>query len=104
LICTDAGEEKVSPDESHLGFDIPVLVRESTDSPGGRDAMKNWLGIVQEEEAFPRPSDELVKFYEQNLHYPMFCSLGNGHFYQALNCFRLKKESIILPETPGVTI
>lgn len=104
LICTPAGIENISPEESHLGFDIPVLVRESTDSPGGKDAMKNWLGIVKEESAFPVPDDELVKYYEQGLYYPLFCSLGNGHFYQALNCFRLRKESIIKPGDPNVTI
>jgi hypothetical protein len=60
------------------GHDIPVLVREPVGSPTRQEALQTWRGRVAEEEGFPpvRVEDEEV-----------FTSLGNGHFFQALNLF-----------------
>lgn len=61
------------------GHDIPVVVREPPDSQTRKDAVRVWTQRVREEEAFPpviaTPSEEI------------FTSLGNGHFFQALNLY-----------------
>jgi len=61
------------------GHDIPVVVRDPTNSPLHAEALKAWKQKVDEEEGFPpvrvSTSDE------------MFTSLGNGHFFQALNLY-----------------
>lgn len=60
--------------------DVPVLVRESANTGIGHDAVAKWREHTTAEPAFPpflfEGKDEV------------FCSLGNGHFSQALNLFR----------------
>jgi hypothetical protein len=61
------------------GHDIPVLVREPPGSYFHEEALRIWKERVADEEGFPPvradPSQEI------------FTSLGNGHFFQALNCY-----------------
>jgi hypothetical protein len=61
------------------GHDIPVVVREPTGSVTQAEALRVWKARVSEEDAFPPvrvgASDEI------------FTSLGNGHFFQALNLY-----------------
>lgn len=68
------------------GHDIPVLVREPPSSAFHGEALKVWKQRVSEEEGFPpvrAPESEEI-----------FTSLGNGHFFQALNLFDCQCTSI----------
>jgi hypothetical protein len=62
-----------------VGHDIPVVVREPPNSVVHGDALKAWKKKVSEDEGFApvriAPEEE------------MFTSLGNGHFFQALNLY-----------------
>jgi len=60
--------------------DVPVVVRESADSEWGRKAKDRWRETVAAEKDFP---PFLLEDKQE-----FFCSLGNGHFSQALNLFR----------------
>jgi hypothetical protein len=68
------------------GHDIPVLVREPAGAEIGAEAYKLWSARVAEEEGFPPvradPSQEF------------FTSLGNGHFFQALNLIACECKGI----------
>lgn len=61
------------------GHDIPVLVREPPGSDFHAEALQVWRDRVGEEDGFPpvRANDD-----EE-----LFTSLGNGHFFQALNLY-----------------
>eukprot|EP00932_Pfiesteria_piscicida_P000198 SRR837773.1019.p2 GENE.SRR837773.1019~~SRR837773.1019.p2 ORF type:complete len:308 (-),score=115.10 SRR837773.1019:69-887(-) len=61
------------------GHDIPVLVREPVSSDTRAEGLKVWKKRVEEEEGFPP-----VRAPEGQ---ELFTSLGNGHFFQALNLF-----------------
>jgi hypothetical protein len=61
------------------GHDIPVLVLEPLDSEFRDEAVGLWKERVAEDEGFPPVRVHL----EEDL----FTSLGNGHFFQALNLF-----------------
>lgn len=62
--------------------DVPVVVRESTQVEGslGQESLDKWSKATARQQHFPRPSAELAS--------TCFTSLGNGHFFQALNLFR----------------
>jgi len=66
--------------EAEGAHDVPVLVRERTSSETGGAAVAKWREQILAEPAFPpfllEGKDEVL------------CSLGNGHFSQALNLFR----------------
>jgi len=68
------------------GHDIPVVVREPPESDAHDDAIRIWSERVKEEEGFPpirvNPAAEV------------FTSLGNGHFFQALNLFACEWRGI----------
>ncbi|KAK3249421.1 hypothetical protein CYMTET_41147 [Cymbomonas tetramitiformis] len=66
------------------GHDIPVLVRETCESDQGKRSLEKWRRLTKEVVGFPIV--EVPKEY--------FCSLGNGHFTQALNLFRTEATSI----------
>lgn len=66
--------------------DVPVLVREKASSPLGRAALDKWRAAVANEPAFPPFLLEGRSAF--------FCSLGNGHFSQALNLFRTRSRSL----------
>lgn len=61
------------------GHDIPVVVREPAGSPFHEEALASWKARVAEEEGFPP-----VHILDDE---EMFTSLGNGHFFQALNLY-----------------
>jgi len=60
--------------------DVPVLVRERAKEGIGHAAVEKWRESTSAEPAFP---PFLLEDKEE-----AFCSLGNGHFSQALNLFR----------------
>ncbi|CAE7677319.1 unnamed protein product [Symbiodinium pilosum] len=68
------------------GHDIPVLVREPAGSDSKAEALRVWRARVADEEGFPpvraRDDEEI------------FTSLGNGHFFQALNLFQTEWKAI----------
>jgi hypothetical protein len=68
------------------GHDIPVLVREPPHSETQKEALEIWRERVAEDDGFPpvraRADEEL------------FTSLGNGHFFQALNLVDCGCEAI----------
>lgn len=66
--------------------DVPVLIRESPESELGRGALDKWFASVHEMSGFP---PFLLDGRQE-----FFCSLGNGHFSQALNLFRTGSRSI----------
>jgi hypothetical protein len=68
------------------GHDIPVLVREPAGSATREDAVRVWKARVAEEDAFPP-----VKASDSE---EIFTSLGNGHFFQALNLYGNGKYAV----------
>lgn len=73
-----------SPEEG--AHDVPVLVRESVDTELGLGALEKWREHTTENHAFPPFLLDGQKHF--------FCSLGNGHFSQALNLFRTKSHGL----------
>lgn len=63
--------------------DIPVLIMEKREkmSANGEESLTKWRKLTEEKKLFP-PIDE------SSLSPTFYCSLGNGHFSQALNLFR----------------
>lgn len=68
------------------GHDLPILVRESVDSELGTESLHKWRSFVAKRAHMPRtrlgapgPDGDVQDDF--------FCSLGNGHFFQALNLF-----------------
>jgi hypothetical protein len=86
FIATSIAEKGFKKRVGMLGHDIPVVVRESVDSPLRGEALKVWQERVSEEEGFPP--------VRVNTDADMFMSLGNGHFYQALNLFDCEGRGI----------
>jgi hypothetical protein len=68
------------------GHDIPVLVRGGKTCPVALNSLNRWRELRSAKEGFP----PLTIAEEAG----WFCSLGNGHFSQALNCFRFGINSI----------
>jgi len=68
------------------GHDIPVLVREPPASATREEAVRVWTQRVKDEEAFP---PVLAKESEE-----IFTSLGNGHFFQALNLYANEQTAV----------
>mmetsp|Transcript_65007 Transcript_65007/g.107781 ORF Transcript_65007/g.107781 Transcript_65007/m.107781 type:complete len:388 (-) Transcript_65007:71-1234(-) len=66
--------------------DVPVLIRESADSTLGKGALEKWRSATTEKQGFPR----FLLEGQTNF----FCSLGNGHFSQALNLFRTNGRNL----------
>jgi len=66
--------------------DVPVLVKESKKSELGAGALTKWELAVSETLGFPP--------YMLGGKEEFYCSLGNGHFSQALNLFRSQAKSI----------
>lgn len=66
--------------------DIPVLVREKATSALGAEAIRKWSMAVQDTPQFPP--------FLLNGKSEVFCSLGSGHFSQALNLFRVEGRSM----------
>mmetsp|Transcript_8163 Transcript_8163/g.18851 ORF Transcript_8163/g.18851 Transcript_8163/m.18851 type:complete len:406 (-) Transcript_8163:77-1294(-) len=76
-------------DRAHGGpdaHDIPVLVREQTTSELGAEAVAKWKAAVRDTPQFPP--------FLLDSKSEVFCSLGSGHFSQALNLFRVEGRSM----------
>lgn len=70
-------------DDAH---DVPVLIRENAETELGGGALAKWRKVSGETKGFPPfLLDSKTEF---------FCSLGNGHFSQALNLFRVGAASL----------
>jgi len=68
------------------GHDIPVVVRESPTSAFHAEALSLWRQRVAEDDGFPP-----VRI---NVDEELFTSLGNGHFFQALNLYACECKAI----------
>jgi len=66
---------------THYGHDMPVLVKETPQTELGKSSVENWHGKVVDDEGFPPVSHYQKTFKESTI----YTSLGNGHFFQALN-------------------
>lgn len=81
--------------ETSQGHDIPILIRESVDSNLGAESLTKWKRQLDEQAGFPR-----LQLFGKNKptpsdpHHEFFTSLGNGHFFQALNVFGTNHECI----------
>jgi hypothetical protein len=71
------------------GHDIPVVVRSAPGEPLGEEALAAWQTRTQTYPGFPRC--EIRKETQSS----WFSSLGNGHFNQALNLYRLEWGSVL---------
>eukprot|EP00397_Hematodinium_sp_SG-2012_P019204 GEMP01019722.1.p1 GENE.GEMP01019722.1~~GEMP01019722.1.p1 ORF type:complete len:445 (+),score=93.19 GEMP01019722.1:123-1457(+) len=67
--------------DTHMGHDIPVVVMETPTSELGRKSIENWRSKVREDDGFP-PMAHYEKVFQQPT---LYTTLGNGHFFQALN-------------------
>lgn len=74
--------------------DVPVLVRETSDTPLGRGALEKWRQHIAETPGFPP--------YMLEGKHELFCSLGNGHFSQALNLFRAGSRGLWIGDNYNV--
>jgi hypothetical protein len=66
------------------GHDLPVFIRETTgsDSLMGSQSLAKWRNAQRQDSDYP-PQQPWMDIKGQDF----FCSLGNGHFFQALNLF-----------------
>ena len=69
------------------GHDIPVLVRGKRENPVDSEGLAYWREATNETKGFPT-----VKISEDDDTW--FCSLGNGHFMQALNLIQQNVENV----------
>eukprot|EP00929_Paragymnodinium_shiwhaense_P000233 TRINITY_DN100485_c0_g1_i1.p1 TRINITY_DN100485_c0_g1~~TRINITY_DN100485_c0_g1_i1.p1 ORF type:complete len:585 (-),score=170.12 TRINITY_DN100485_c0_g1_i1:579-2231(-) len=85
-LATNMTDNGFIPRTKDKGHDIPVLVRECPDGETAQKAVSQWKQRITEDKGFaPWFLNEREEF---------FTSLGNGHFYQALNAIRTNVESI----------
>eukprot|EP00928_Gymnodinium_smaydae_P086724 TRINITY_DN71168_c0_g1_i1.p1 TRINITY_DN71168_c0_g1~~TRINITY_DN71168_c0_g1_i1.p1 ORF type:complete len:463 (+),score=83.93 TRINITY_DN71168_c0_g1_i1:52-1440(+) len=76
FIATSMKEKGFQRREGNKGHDIPVVVREPAGTRTYDEALQVWRERVTAEEGFPP-----IRVGKDEL----FSSLGNGHFFQALN-------------------
>eukprot|EP00656_Telonema_subtile_P053504 TRINITY_DN7777_c0_g1_i2.p1 TRINITY_DN7777_c0_g1~~TRINITY_DN7777_c0_g1_i2.p1 ORF type:complete len:259 (-),score=76.62 TRINITY_DN7777_c0_g1_i2:325-1101(-) len=70
------------------GHDIPIVVHESASTALGAESLAKWGRAVAKEPGFP-PAEHINPE-------SFFTSLGNGHFFQALNLFRVQHPSLLV--------
>eukprot|EP00933_Yihiella_yeosuensis_P024050 TRINITY_DN18654_c3_g1_i1.p1 TRINITY_DN18654_c3_g1~~TRINITY_DN18654_c3_g1_i1.p1 ORF type:complete len:467 (+),score=117.52 TRINITY_DN18654_c3_g1_i1:124-1524(+) len=85
-IATQMKEKGFKKRKGRDGHDIPVVVREPPGTDFNEEALAVWKERVAEEEGFPP-----VRVDEKQ---ELFTSLGNGHFFQALNLFATEWSAI----------
>ena len=68
------------------GHDLPIVIRESSESILGRETIVKWTKQVEQSEGFA-PIHETTRE-------SFFSSLGNGHFFAALNLFRTSRKCL----------
>lgn len=78
-IATSIREKGFKKRQERSGHDIPVVVYEPPGTDSHREALEVWKERVTEEHGFPP-----VRINDDE---DMFTSLGNGHFFQALNLY-----------------
>eukprot|EP00931_Biecheleriopsis_adriatica_P059961 TRINITY_DN35965_c0_g1_i1.p1 TRINITY_DN35965_c0_g1~~TRINITY_DN35965_c0_g1_i1.p1 ORF type:complete len:265 (+),score=46.59 TRINITY_DN35965_c0_g1_i1:69-863(+) len=83
--------EGFRPRVADKGHDVPVYVHEAPPTTFGRAALGRYRTMATATPGYPMPrmTDDVPEFY---------CSLGNGHFTQALNLFRHGCKSIFTGE------
>jgi len=89
FVATSMQQKGFQKRHGKRGHDIPVVVREPPSSANHAKALKKWKARVAEDEGFPPVRADNSK--------DLFCSLGNGHFFQALNCFGCELSAINEP-------
>ena len=72
------------------GHDIPVLCRSRANDPQSEEALSSWQQRARANGAFPR-----CDVVNDRPDATWYSSLGNGHFNQALNLFRLEWMSVL---------
>ncbi|CAE7227996.1 unnamed protein product [Symbiodinium natans] len=85
-VATSIKQKGFQKRSGRQGHDIPVLVREPPGSDSKAEALRVWRARVAEEEGFPP-----VRVQDNE---EVFTSLGNGHFFQALNLFQTEWKAI----------
>jgi len=78
---------RVGSGSSMRGHDLPILVRESIDSKYGRESYEKWRKQVEGSPGVFAPLPENQKDC-------FFTSLGNGHFFAALNLFAVEAQCL----------
>jgi len=82
--------EGFRPRTGDVGHDVPVLIAEPAQpSALGADSLARWRAACDENPGYPQ-----CRVAEG----PFYCSLGNGHFSQALNLCRWQCSSIFVAE------
>jgi hypothetical protein len=69
------------------GHDLPILIRESSASELGAETLNKWRTQVEKTIGFAPISESLSQD-------TFFASLGNGHFFAALNLFRTNSKCL----------
>jgi len=67
--------------DTHKGHDMPVVVLEEPTTEWGKKSIENWRNKIQEDDGFPPLAHYEKTFQSTNI----YTTLGNGHFFQALN-------------------
>jgi len=78
-IATSIREKGFKKRSERRGHDIPVVVYEPPGTDSHRESLEVWKERVAEEHGFPP-----VRLNDDE---DIFTSLGNGHFFQALNLY-----------------
>jgi len=86
FIATSMKQKGFQKREGKQGHDIPVVVRQLPGSDFYDEAITLWKERTAQESGFPR-----VRIGDNEEY---FSSLGNGHFFQALNCFDTSMDNI----------
>jgi hypothetical protein len=86
FVASNIRERGFKKRQGSEGHDIPVLVREPPCSKMHEEALSLWGQRVKEEDGFP----PICAKVDEDL----FTSLGNGHFFQALNLFACGRQGI----------
>lgn len=71
-------------DHGFEAHDLPVLVRENTATALGQESLGKWLKLVGKNSELPPVQGWMVRDKEQKSE-GFFTSIGNTHFFQALN-------------------
>ena len=66
------------------GHDLPIVIRETMDSECGVESLEKWQNLIDKKPELPKTN---LGLGQQCPKAPFYCSLGNGHFFQALNLF-----------------
>lgn len=90
-LATSFKEKGFQPRTGDIGHDIPVLVKQEAASELGKKSIENWRSKVKDEPGFPPIEHYESLVFRQD---EFYCSLGNGHFNQALNLFYCECPSI----------